>query len=147
MEPTKLADASDGIFRISFTLIFLVAGMGHFTQHEVMLARMEASPWFDLISTFGPPSPMLHASGVSLLVGGIGLLIGYRTRWAALLLFATLIPITASIHLAPDHAGPLFKNVALLGGLIHFAVRGPGAWSIDGPSPVASGSTAMQTGA
>ncbi|HVH18384.1 MAG TPA: DoxX family protein, partial [Myxococcota bacterium] len=74
---------------------------------------------------------MLYASGVTLVAGGIALLLGYRTREAAILLFLTLVPITLSVHIAPGHTGPLLKNVALFGGLIHFAVRGPGAIALD----------------
>lgn len=53
---------------------------------------------------------------------------GALTRLAALALFVTLVPITLSIHIAPGHVGPLLKNVAILGGLVHFMVRGPGGY-------------------
>jgi len=39
--------------------------------------------------------------------------------------------ISCAIHIAPGHAGPLLKNVAILGGLVHFFVRGPGAFGWD----------------
>ena len=132
MEPIPaLHRMSDVVFRVLFSLIFVVAGLGHFGQHDVMLARLEASPCFGLIEVFGPPSLMLYASGAALVLGGVGLLLGYKTRWAAALLFVTLVPITLSLHIAPGHTGPLLKNVALLGGLVHFAVRGAGAHAID----------------
>jgi putative oxidoreductase len=131
MAAAALERGSDLAFRVLFSLIFIVAGLGHFGAHEEMLARLQASPWFGLLSVLGSPSWMLQASGVSLVAGGAALLAGFQTRWAALLLFVTLIPITATVHLAPGHTGPLLKNVALLGGLIHFAVRGPGAFSVD----------------
>jgi len=92
---------------------------------------MEASPWFGVMSAVGSPSLMLYASGFILVSGRVALLVGFRTRWAALLLFLTLIPITVTVHFAPGHVGPLLKNVALLGGLIHFAVRGSGAFGLD----------------
>ena len=129
-----LVSASDPAFRVLFSLIFVVAGLGHFVQHDVMLVRLEASPGFQLVSALGSASVMLYASGISLVAGGLMLLVGYRTRWAAIVLFLTLIPITFSVHLAAGHTGPLLKNVALLGGLLHFAARGPGACSLDNRS-------------
>lgn len=128
--PGALARGADLAFRILFSLIFIVAGAGHFAQHEAMLDRLRQSPWFELVSALGSPSAMLYASGATLLVGGLALLLGYRTRLAALVLLATLVPITVSVHLAPGHVGPLFKNIALMGGLLHFAAHGSGA-----PSP------------
>jgi putative oxidoreductase len=61
------------------------------------------------------------------------LLAGAHTRLAALALAACLVPITVTIQLAPGQMGPLFKNVALLGGLAHFAFAGATshAWSVD----------------
>jgi putative oxidoreductase len=132
MSRDTIERASDLAFRALFSLIFIVAGLGHFGAHEQMLADLRASPWFELVSALGSPSAMLYASGVALVVGGVALLLGVRTREAAILLFVTLVPITISVHVAPGHTGPLLKNVALLGGLIHFAVRGPGAFSMDG---------------
>ncbi len=127
----SLEDVSDVAFRVCFTLIFIVAGLGHFFRMDLMLERLEASPFYELIVAYGSPVLMMQASGAALVCGGVALLLGYRTRLASLLLMATLVPITAGIHFAPDHTGPLLKNVALFGGLIHFAVRGPGAYSLE----------------
>jgi putative oxidoreductase len=132
MNRASLERASDLGFRALFSLIFIVAGLGHFGAHEAMLATLRESPFFGVVSALGSPSLMLYASGATLVAGGVALLLGYRTREAAILLFLTLVPITLSVHLAPGHTGPLLKNVALFGGLIHFAVRGPGAFSLDG---------------
>lgn len=121
---------SDPIFRVCLSLIFIIGGLGHFGRHETMLERLESSPWFDLVNSVGQPSFFLYLSGIVFCIAGAGLLLGLFTRLSALALFLTLIPITFVIHIAPDHTGPLFKNVAILGGLIHFIVRGGGWFSL-----------------
>jgi putative oxidoreductase len=112
-------------------LIFVVGGLGHFGQHEVMLARFDASPWSDAVRSLGDPLAFLYVSGAVMIVGGVMLAIGYKARLASLALFVALVPITFVIHIAPDHVGPLLKNVAILGALLHFFVAGAGRGSLD----------------
>jgi putative oxidoreductase len=121
---------SDAVFRVAFSLIFIVGGLGHFFRTAEMLARIGASPWFDVVHRIGDPTMLLWVSGLVFVMAGICLALGVMTRLSALLLFVTLVPITAFIHVAPGHAGPLLKNVAILGGLVHFLVRGPGAYAL-----------------
>ncbi len=131
MSMEKYEQISDVVFRCAFSLIFIVGGLGHFVQNEVMMARFEDSPWRDSVVTIADPSLLLYLSGAIMIVFGVLLMIGLWARLAALALFVALVPITIVIHVAPDHVGPLLKNVAILGGLIHFFVRGAGAYSLD----------------
>jgi putative oxidoreductase len=118
---------SDAVFRVLFSFIFIVGGFGHFSHrrdvgpHDNRLGRMSRH--------VNDPIVLLWLSG-TFVIGGVCLALGIMTRLSSLLLFAALIPITISIHVAPGHVGPLLKNVAILGGLIHFLVRGPGAYAL-----------------
>lgn len=109
-------------FRVLFSIIFVVAAVGHLVRPETFVARLLQSPVGRLVADVAPAGVLVTATGVVLLVAGVGLAIGYRTRLAALALIAVLIPITVSTHIGTGgDPGPLLKNVALLGGLIHFA--------------------------
>ena len=123
---------SDLLFRVSFSPIFIVGGFGHFMRHEWMLSRLEASPWIAEVMMIGSPAMLLWLSGAVMIVAGFALLLGIFTRLSAFALFVTLLPITIVVHIAPDHVGPLLKNVAILGGLLHFFARGAGSFSVDG---------------
>lgn len=114
----------DSAFRVLASLIFVVAGFGHLTRPESIVGRLEASSLGATIASIAPASALVLGTGVVLLVGGLLLLLGLGTRWAALALLATLVPITLSVQLEPGQLGPLFKNVALFGMLLHFASSG-----------------------
>lgn len=123
----------DPLFRVLTSLIFIIGGLGHFGQHEVMLARLEESPWADMVRLVGDPSLLLTLSGVVFVIAGFSLALGWMTRASALVLFVTLIPVTITVHVVPDtsHVGPLFKNIAILGALLLIWARGPGHFAID----------------
>lgn len=135
LEPGEKAKALvDPIFRVLTSLIFIIGGLGHFRQHEMMLARMEESPWRGVVGAIGEPSVLLWLSGVAFVVAGATLAVGFLTRASALVLFATLVPVTIAVHVVPDpeHVGPLFKNVAILGALLLIWARGSGRYAVDG---------------
>lgn len=121
----------DPVFRVATSLIFIIGGVGHFAAHDDMRQRMEESPWRDVVGMIGDPSWLLWLSGAVFAIFGVTLALGYLTRLSALLLLVTLIPITIAVHVAPGHAGPLFKNIAIMGALLYFYANGPGRFAID----------------
>lgn len=123
----------DLLFRLLTSLIFIIGGLGHFGQHQVMLDRMAESPWQDTVGMIGDPSALLWLSGIAFVLAGFSLALGWMTRASALILFVTLVPVTIAMHVVPDtsHVGPLFKNIAILGALLLIWARGPGGYALD----------------
>ncbi|MDP2316389.1 MAG: DoxX family protein [Pseudomonadota bacterium] len=125
-------DAVDLVFRISTSLIFVVAGLGHVFRPEQMVAQLEAAPLAGLATSLASAEVLVALGGPPLVIGGLGLLAGARTRASAALLVVVLVPITVITHAGSmESMGPLFKNVALLGALVHFAIHGAGRYSVD----------------
>lgn len=126
--------AADFAFRVLFSLIFIVAGSGHLVRPSYFIERLNESPIGTMIVRVAPAEFLMMASGIVLGVAGLALLLGYFTKPAAalLVLVLVLVPITVTVHLGTgSDPGPLLKNIALLGGLIHFVVQGAAEWSLD----------------
>jgi len=88
------------------------------------------------IASAGLPFPQLgYALAVLIeLVGGLALLVGYRTRIAAGALAIFTLAAAAGFHsnLADmNEFIHFFKNVAIIGGLLQVVAFGAGAFSID----------------
>jgi putative oxidoreductase len=85
------------------------------------------------------PSPVARLAWLALVLGGVGLLLGYRTRWAALLLIVFTIVATTLSHrfwqVPPAAFANQFahftKNLAIIGGLALIYRGGPGPLSLD----------------
>lgn len=112
------------ILRIMLSLIFIVASISHFFNTENTVKRMENANMGSMGNILGAPETVVILSGIVMLIAGISLLIGYKTRIAAIVLIAVLIPITLTIQVGQlTTLGPLFKNIAILGGLLFFSIN------------------------
>jgi putative oxidoreductase len=68
------------------------------------------------------------------LVGGLALLVGFKTRWAAALLILLCLGTAFGVHLPiGDRANMIhfYKNLAMTGGLLYVVVFGAGSVSVD----------------
>jgi putative oxidoreductase len=73
------------------------------------------------------------------LLGGIAILIGFKTRIVPWVLFLYLVPATMIFHNfwalqgmeQQDNMIHFMKNLAIMGGLLILAANGPGAYSVD----------------
>lgn len=118
--------------RFLVAVIFLLSGIGKvfgFSDTAQMMAGV------------GFPAPSVFLVGAIMLelAGGTLLLIGYKTRYAAVALIVFLIPATIIFHATgindPVHGQEqiinTLKNLAILGALIKFAADGAGKFALD----------------
>lgn len=121
------------IGRILLALMFLLAGIGKIG------AGFAGTVGY--IGSVGLPLPQVLAVGTIVLeiVAALLLIVGWKTRWAALAL--ALFTVAAAVLFHNYWAMPadkqmmqqimFMKNLAVAGGLLMLAVAGPGAWSVD----------------
>ena len=121
------------IGRYMLAVIFVFSGWGKIAGFEGTVGFMAAK---------GLPLPQLLLP-VAILIelgGGLALMLGWKARWAALVIFLFCIPTTLVFHnfwaLPPEQAqGQMLhflKNLALMGGLLYVVAFGAGAFSLDG---------------
>jgi len=69
------------------------------------------------------------------LLGGMALLVGFKTRWAAALLALLCVGAAFGVHLPigdQDNMIHFYKNLVMTGGFLYVIAFGAGAVSIDG---------------
>jgi putative oxidoreductase len=126
-------DAFALVGRILIAWMFVPAGFGKIAGFAGTVAYATSA---------GLPLPQVGvAVGLLIeLVGGLLLLVGFGTRWAALAL--ALFTLVASFFFHNYWAMPeaqqamqklmFTKNLAIVGGLLAFAAFGPGRFSVEG---------------
>ncbi len=83
------------------------------------------------MADFGVPGFLLPVAALFQFVGGILLVLGYRTRLTALAFAAFCIVTAVVFHLASGNAIQFGKDVALAGGFLVLAAAGGGRWAAD----------------
>jgi putative oxidoreductase len=119
------------IGRILYSLIFINSGLFHFSKMALDYANSQGVPMAVVL---------VPASGAMAIVGGLSILLGYKTKWGALLIIAFLIPVTLMMHAfwkADDNAQHqvqvtmFMKNTSMLGAAFIIAWFGAGPVSVD----------------
>lgn len=116
------------VSRIFLSVLFIIAGWGKLTD----LAGTAG-----YFASYGLPLPSVTAIIVALVefVGGIAILIGFQTRFAALIVGLFTIGATLVAHMnwaEGMNALMAQKNLAIAGGMFLLAVIGAGPLSVDG---------------
>jgi putative oxidoreductase len=81
------------------------------------------------------PNVAIWISIIVHLFGGMALLVGFKTRWAAALLAVLSVATAFGVHLPiadQDNMVHFYKNLVIAGGFLYVMAFGAGAVSIDG---------------
>jgi putative oxidoreductase len=126
--PSVVTTVVPAVGRLMISTLFILAGLSKVAAPAMTIGY---------IQSVGLPLPSV-AFGLAAfteIVGGITLLLGYRTRIVAGVLFVFSLATAAFFH---NHFSDqnqfihFFKNIALAGGLLHVMAFGGGRLSLDG---------------
>ena len=124
------SSATDGLApagRILIAAIFVLSGLAKFSDPAGTAAY---------VASAGLPAPAVAAWGAALLetVGGLALVVGFRTRLVAIALAAFSVVAAVIFHSALGDQNQFihfFKNLAIAGGLLQVVAFGAGRLSFD----------------
>jgi len=117
--------------RCFYSLIFVVAGFGHFTHQEIAYAAAQGIPIAGVL---------VPASGILAIVGGLSVLLGFHGKLGAWLLVLFVVPVTLTMHnfwavkdpmMQQIQMAMFLKNISMLGAALFFTQIGTGPLSLD----------------
>ena len=111
------------VARAMLAYIFIVSGVTYIGQYAGVADYMRAN---------GVDARLLPLVIATELGGGLLVLVGLKTRWAAIALFGFCLLTALFFHLGADQVIDFRKNLAMAGGFLTLAILGPGPWSLDG---------------
>ena len=117
--------------RLLYSLIFVVAGFGHFTHQEIAYAAAQGIPFAGVL---------VPLSGIMAIVGGLSILLGFHGKLGAWLVVLFLVPVTFTMHnfwavkdpmMQQIQMAMFLKNISMLGSALFFTQIGTGPLSLD----------------
>ncbi len=107
------------ILRVSTSLIFIYASTNHFFQPDKIFGKLSKTAAYQFLQNENLFKASILISGIAMFIGGVALLSGHKSRFAAIVLLIILIPLTLAVQLDNfSDLGPFFKNVAIAGSLL-----------------------------
>jgi putative oxidoreductase len=123
-----LRDTAELGGRILLSSLFVLSGLSKLGAYAATMAYMSA---------MGVPGSLLPVVIATELLGGLAIVLGWKTRITAFLLagYALLTALVFHTHFADQiQMIMFFKNVSIAGGFLLLTVHGAGRISLDGKS-------------
>jgi putative oxidoreductase len=108
--------------RAMLAYMFIVSGITYIGQYASVVDYMQAN---------GVDGRLLPLVILTELGGGLMVLFGLKTRWAAIALFGFCVLTALFFHMGADQTIHFQKNIAMAGGFLALAILGAGPWSLD----------------
>jgi putative oxidoreductase len=135
-----MSDSVNALSRALMAAVFIVYGYFKFIDVTSILNNPGTKRFMDLVAGGSPaPTWLGYLIAAIELFGGIAILIGFMTRWVALVLGSWLVVATALGHpfwlmegaARGANQAHFYKNIALLGGFLLLAIAGGGRYALD----------------
>jgi putative oxidoreductase len=129
--PAPIADFAILVGRVMIGLIFVMSGWPKLLHYQATVAGLTHRGIPEFLAYLGPPVEFF---------GGLAVLVGFATPYAALLMLLFTIIATASSHRFWEFSDPaqyraqstnFWKNVSIMGGMLVLFASGGGRLSID----------------
>ena len=137
-----MSDTSSLISRILLSAVFIVYGYLAFADVTAWLTFNQSAlkRFFDMVAGgTAPPTWFGYLIAAIQLIGGLAILVGFKTRWVAYAFVGYLILVVFFAHNFWNMQGAarganmahFYKNLAIMGGFLLLALQGAGRYSAD----------------
>ncbi|MGC2823147.1 MAG: DoxX family protein [Pseudolabrys sp.] len=134
-----MSDSVHLVARALTSVVFIVFGFLQFTNIDAYTANPAIVRFASLTGGVIAPVVVAYLVAAIDLFGGLLMLVGYQTRWAAIILIVFVVLTLIFAHPYWTFDGPsraanqvqFYKNLAIIGALLFLIVLGPGRYSLD----------------
>jgi putative oxidoreductase len=135
-----MSEIAYALGRIALPVVFIVFGAFQFMDITPYVTAPAVTRFVALTGNVLSPKVVAYTVACIDLIAGLMVLVGFKTRWAALVLFVFTAMTIFLAHpfwtmegaaRAANQAQAL-KNLSIMGALLMIAARGPGRYSADG---------------
>ena len=134
-----MSDVAYALGRIGVSIVFVVFGTLQFMNITPYLTNPAILKFVATTGNVAPPAAVAYLVATTCLLGGVFVLLGFKTQRAALVLCVFTALTIYFAHSFWEMEGPAraanqahaLKNLAIMGALLMLAVMGAGRYSID----------------